>query len=66
MANMGFLTTKEAAERSRIHVETFRSLIRSGRGPVLTVIGSKRLVREDALATWLDHQTRQSPMQAAE
>ena len=65
MASEAFLTTKEAAQRSRVHLETFRSLLRAGRGPALTVIGGKRLVRADLLASWLDTQTEQRPMQAA-
>lgn len=61
---MEFLTTKEAAQRSRLHVETFRSIIRSGRGPVLTVIGGKRLIREDIFSEWLDAATDQPPRAA--
>ena len=59
------LTKREAAARARMHVGTLNNIIRGGRGPALTVLGGKALVREDSLARWIDAQTEHHPEQAA-
>ena len=59
------LTKREAAAHARINVATLNNLIRDGRGPALTVLGGKALVREDSLVRWIDAQTEHRPHQAA-
>ena len=59
-------TKREAAQLARVCVPTFCRLIRAGRGPAVTLVGGKQLVREDALTNWLDSRTEQRPLQAAE
>ena len=51
------LTVKEAAQRARIHPDTLNALIRRGSGPATTQLGCKVLVREDALALWIEANT---------
>ena len=59
------LTKREAAARARLHVGTLNVLIRDGRGPALTVLGGKALVREDSLAQWIEQATQRQPEAAA-
>ena len=54
---LALLTTKEAADRARVHVGTLRTWIRTGDGPAVTKLGGKQLIREDALARWLEKHT---------
>lgn len=54
MTDLHLLTRAEAAQRARIGVSTLGRLIRDGRGPVLTHVASKSLVREDHLREWLE------------
>ncbi len=48
------LTKAEACEIARISQRQMELLVRSGRGPVVTRIGGKFLVRDDHLSEWLD------------
>ena len=54
------MTSREAAQRARVHHETFKRLCREGRGPALTLVGRKALIREDLFAEWIDASTQQS------
>ena len=65
MAPCPLLTTREAAERARVHPVTLRRLIRTGRGPAVTMLGAKELIREDSLARWIEQATERQPDQAA-
>jgi hypothetical protein len=54
-----YLKLREAAARASIHIDTLRTLIRSGRGPKVHRINPTRKrpflrVREDDLQVWLD------------
>lgn len=53
---MGFdvLTKQEAARRARIPARYLRLLIKDGKGPAVTHIGHRVLIRTDALRAWLE------------
>lgn len=59
------LTTKEAAKRVRVHPATLNGLIRDGKGPAVTHIGRKALIREDVLAEWVNALTEPAPPEAS-
>ncbi len=48
------LTKEEAAHRARISPSYMHQLIRNGKGPTVTQIGRRVLVRTDALQAWLE------------
>ena len=62
---MGFevLTKEEAARKARISPRYMHILIKDGRGPALTHIGRRVVIRTDALQAWLESCT--DPKQAA-
>ena len=53
---MGYtlFTLKEAAEHSRLSLRAFERLRAEGKGPVVTKLGGKFLVRSDHLAEWIE------------
>lgn len=67
MNTVELYTTKQAAERVKLHPETFGRLVRTGHGPSPTLLGGKRLFRADMLNSWIEASTAPQPAhQAAE
>ena len=66
MATSSLLTTREAAERSRLHPITLGNMIRDGRGPAATRLGGRIFISEGNLSAWIDANTDPRPAHAAE
>jgi len=49
-----FLRAAEAAEQCRMRPSTLERLIRTGRGPRITRLGGKVLIRSDHWREWLE------------
>ena len=59
------LSLHVVAKRLDIHVNTLRSWIAAGRGPVVTRIEGRVVVRDDHLLTWLDSRASDAGQRAA-
>ena len=59
------LNQRQAAAIVGVHARTLRDAIKNGRGPALTQINKRRLVRSDCLAAWIEGNTAKRPTDAA-
>ncbi len=59
------LSVAAAARRVGVHVDTLRGWIAAGRGPVVTRIEGRVLVRDDHLLAWLDSRASDAGQRAA-
>ena len=59
------MTLPETANRVRITQRTLLSHIAAGRGPAVTKIGGRTLIREDHFQEWLEKNVRNATRTAA-
>ena len=59
------LSKDEAARKARISRRFLDKCIKAGEGPEVMRIGTRALVRSDALQAWLERLSAKSPQEAA-
>ncbi|MGI4941932.1 MAG: hypothetical protein ACRYHQ_15465 [Janthinobacterium lividum] len=61
MDDLTLLTRREAAARVRLGYSTFVRLLTSQRGPTVTYLGDRGMIRADHLAQWVEQSAEHRP-----